>query len=183
MTRLMRALLKQGLLTKRVHKVRMLDQTITQGTDTLANLLTCDDDPNYDLTTDGSNVSECHPGAMIVAVQLVLTLFSVPDGETIEWVIGRDPDGAIGTGFTMADLYTSDVTASNALLKKNVWGAGHMVSSDGHAAMNTSLNITKALRRAAKMRDGDAIKIRFTATAASGNSAFYMRGRIITVGP
>lgn len=180
----MRALLKQGLLTKRVHRIRMLNQTITQGTDTPFTLLSCDDEPNYDLATDGTNVAECHPGAKIVAVQLVMTVFSVADGETVEWVIGRDPDAAItSAAFTISNLYSADVTGGRLLMSKNTWGAGHMISSDGHAAMNTSLNITKALRRASKMADGDLIRLVFTHSAAGGNSLFYIRGRIITVGP
>lgn len=184
MTRLMQALLKEGMLTKRIHKIRMLNQTITEGTDTPFNLLTCDDEPNYDLTTDGTNVAECHPGAKIVAVQLIATIYGLVATRLVEWVIGRDPDGAItNTTFTMTALYTSDVSTANAMLKANVWGAGHVVATD-RTGMDVRLNITKALRRASKMRDGDAIKIQFTDDGAgTGNGILYLRGRIITVGP
>lgn len=185
MTKLMRALLKQGILTKRVHRIRMLQQTITQGADTPFILLTCDDEPNYDLTTDGSNVAECHPGAKIVAVQLQMSIFSVDDFETIEWVIGRDPDSTVtNASYTISNLYTADVTGTRLLLSKNVWGAGHFVAGAASSEVfNTNLNITKALRRASKMLDGDTIKLVFTMTAAGGNAVMYLRGRIITVGP
>lgn len=184
LTRLMRALLKEGILTKRVHKIRMLNQTITEGSESPFQLLTCDDEPNYDLTTDGTNVSECHPGAKIIAVQLVATIYGLVATRLVEWVIGRDPDSAItNANYTMANLYASDVTGTSTMLRPNVWGAGHVVATD-RSGFETRLNITGALRRASKMRDGDVIKINFTDDGAgTGNGILYLRGRIITVGP
>lgn len=187
MSNLMRALLKQGLLTKRVHKIRMLNQSISEGLDTSANnfnLLVCDDEPDYDLTTDGSVVAECHPGAKIIAVQLVLSLYGMVATRLIEYIIGRDPDAAVAAGnYKIGALYTSDITTANAMIKANTWAAGHVIASD-RTSQDLRINVTKALRRASKMRDGDVIRLHFTDDGAgAGNALFYLRGRIITVGP
>lgn len=184
MSSLQRMLIKQGLITKRVHRIRMLQQTITQGADSPFSLLTCDDEPNYDLTTDGSNLAECHPGSKIVAVQLAMTIYNITDGESVEWIIGRDPDGSIlTTGFTVATLFTADLTLTGGMLRKNAWGVGHVIGSNQDNTFDTRLNITKALRRSSKMADGDTIRLVFTMSAAASNALFYLRGRIITVGP
>lgn len=141
-------------------------------------------EPNYDLTTDGTNVAECHPGAKIVAIQLIGSIYGLQATRLVEWVIGRDPDGAIlTTGFTIANLYTADATLTNLQLKKNAWGAGHVIGTD-RTGVDVRLNITSALRRTSKMLDGDVVRLVFTDDGAgTGNGIFYLRGRIITVGP
>lgn len=163
----------------------MTGSTVTQGTDTSFNLLTCDDDPNYDLATDGTNVAECEPGSKIVAVQLHMSLYNMPDGEVYEWVMGRDPDGAITAGtFTMATLYTQDVSGADLLLRKNAWAAGHIMSSTSHAFSQEMVRIKGSnLRRAGNMEDGDVIRLTFTASASATSPLLYLRGRIITRGP
>lgn len=172
------------MTVRRVHRVRILAGTITQNTNTFINLLTCDDDPDYDLATDGTNIAECQPGARIEAVQLVMTVFGANiAGETIEWIIGRDPDGALATNYTIGNLYTADVSANTRMIRANVWGAGHFIGTTNRDSMTSGLNITKALRRARLMADGDVIRLAFTATAAGGDHTLYLRGRIITRGP
>lgn len=171
---------------KRVHRIRITQQAITEGTSAENfNLLTCDDDPNYDLTTDGTNVAECEPGCKIVAIQLVMTVHSVPAASRlIEWTIGRDPDATLTTGLGMPTLYTSDVSTTTIVTRKNVWAAGHMVGLDKLGA-NINVNVSrKALARASRMADGDIIRLTFTDdSGGTGNAAFYLRGRIITRGP
>lgn len=173
------------MTVRRVHRVRILSGTITQGANTSFVLLTCDDDPDYDLATDGTNVAECQPGARIEAVQIVMSIFgSNIAGETIEWVIGRDQDNALGAAsFSVSELYAADFTGNRAILRKNVWGVGHFIGTANRDVSNTGLNITKALRRARLMADGDTIRLNFTATAAGGDHTVYLRGRIITRGP
>lgn len=174
---------------KRVHRVRMLSQVVTEGesggTNNAFSLLTCDDDPNYDNTTDGTNVAECEPGCRIIAVQLVMTI-SAPDGRLIEYMIGKDPDGAItSTSYTIANLYTADVTGTNLMLRKNVWTVGHMRTTSARLDSTKSLNIPgKVLARAGRMEDGDVIRLSFADDGGgTGNGSWYLRGRIITRGP
>lgn len=179
-------MVRANMGVRRVHRIRMLDQTITQGTDTAFALLTCDDDPNYDLTTDGTNVAECQVGCRIVAVQLHMSLTNIPNGETVEWVIGRDPDGAItAAGFVVSGVYTADITQGNRMLKDNAWTVGHvMAGTASRDTFNGRLNIArKTLKRARVMHDGDVVRLVFTHTAASSSSLMYLRGRIITRGP
>lgn len=171
---------------KRVHRIRILAGTITQGTDTSFSLLTCDDDPNYDLTTDGTNVAECEPGAKVVAVQLHMSIYGMPAGEVYEWTMYRDPDGALGAASngTIATLYTADFTASNAVQRKNTFLAGHVCSSTSKEVYTDQIRITsKALRRAARFADGDLWRMTFTATPSATSPSLYLRGRIITRGP
>lgn len=167
----------------------MLNQTITEALDGGANrftLLTCDDDPNYDLTTDGTNVAEVEPGARIVAIQLVLTIFALVSGRTVEWVLGKDPDNALGAASTtVASLYNSDITTGNTWLRKNTIAMGHVIASTNRDLYNSNVNVPrKAMARVARMADGDAFYISFAdAGEGVGNALFYLRGRIITRGP
>lgn len=173
---------------KRTSRVRMLNQTITEADATATNsfaLLTCDDDPNYDLTTDGTNVAEVQPGTRLIAIQLILTISSLVTSRTIEWVIGRDPDGAItSTNFTIGTLFNADVSTNSMAMRKNTWTAGHIVGSDRTAA-NININISpRALARASRLENGDVIRLHFTdAGEGAGNAIFYLRGRFITRGP
>lgn len=170
---------------KRVHRIRMLAQTITEAATTGFNLLTCDDDPNYDLTTDGTNVAECEPGAKIIAIQLQMTITAVA-ARTVEWIFLRDPDGvlAAASARNIATLYTADVSANTIVIRKNTIAAGHFLASD-RTAHNSNLNVSpKALRRVARMADGDTLSLAFTDNGeGAGDSLMYLRGRIITRGP
>lgn len=180
-------MIKPWLGTRRVHRIRMLDQAITQGAVTTFSLLSCDDDPNYDLTSDGTNIAEAHPGARIVGMNLHMSIFDVDAGETVEWILGKDPDGALGAGgvFDIADLYTSDVTANNLAVRENVWTVGHMIGETGNRTLkNVELRIPRGtLKRSRLLADGDVIRLAFTHTAAGTDSTMYLRGRIVTRGP
>lgn len=179
-------MVRANMGVRRVHRIRMLDQTITQGTSTPFALLTCNDDPNYDLATDGTNVAECQVGARIVAVQLHLSLTNIPNGETVEWILGRDPDASITTaGFLVGNVYTADVTTGNRLLKDNTWTIGHvMAGTASRDTFNGTLRIPgKTMRRSRLMNENDVIRLVFTHTAAGSSSLMYLRGRIVTRGP
>lgn len=170
---------------KRYSKIRMLNQTITEASETPFNLLTCDDDPDYDVLTNGTTVAEIQPGAQIIAIQLHMTIYGLVATRLVEWLIGRDPDGAItAANFTVANVYTPDLTVTNALLKKNAWSVGHVVAND-RTGFDLNINIPgKLLARAGRMNDGDVIRINFTDDGAgTGNGILYMRGRIVTRGP
>lgn len=174
---------------KRVHRVRVTSGVITEGesagTNNTFSLLTCDDDPNYDNTTDGTNVAECEPGARIIAVQLVMTTV-IPDGRLLEWMIGKDPDGVVtSTNFLVSSLYTADVTANGLVLRKNVWTVGHKRGTSQRTENTMSINIPgKVLARAGRMEDGDVIRLAFMDDGGgTGNGSWYLRGRIITRGP
>lgn len=181
------AMVAARMQTKRVHRILANPFTATANATTSLSLLTCDDDPNYDLTSDGSsNVAECHPGAKIIAIQLVMTVFQLDTDDVYHWIIGRDPDGALqaASAFTVATLYTSDVSTTTALLRKNTWACGHFVGSSTRDKFNTPVIISsKALRRSARLADGDVIRMNWTNPHASTDAKVYVRGRIITRGP
>lgn len=179
------AMVAMKMQVKRTHRIRILDGALTAGANVAVNLLTCDDDPDYDLATDGSNVAECQPGARIVAVQLVLSIYGVDSGEIVEWIIGRDPDAIItGPNFSMSNLYLQDVTSTTNFLRKNTWGAGHMISTTGRDLATQHVNISgKALKRSRLMAENDVIRLGLLSSADDVSGKYYLRGRIITRGP
>lgn len=169
---------------KRVSRIRMLAQAVTEATSTSFNLLTCDDDPNYDLATDGTNVAEVEPGCKIIAIQLHMTIVT-PANRTVEWVLYKDPDGVLtAAGATIATLYAADVEATRIVMRKNSLTAGHAIGTDrtGH---NSVLNVPgRTLARSARLADGDVIRLTFTDDGGgTGDCSMYLRGRIITRGP
>lgn len=179
-------MIKPFLGTKRIHRIRMLDQIITQGTSTSFSLLSCDDDPNYDLTTDGANIAECIVGSRIIAIQLHMTISEVDGGEIVEWILGKDPDQALtATNFTISNLYTSDIDPNRRMLRENVWMADHMIGETGNRTLkNATIRIpSKTLKRSRLMADNDVIRLVFTHTVSGTDSLMYLRGRIITRGP
>lgn len=187
--RLVKAEVRKAMGNRVVHRIRMLDQTITNNVTTKFNLLSCDDDPDYDLATDGTNVAECHPNSRIVAVQLHVGLYPASNPINpgpLEWMIARDPDGALGAAglITPGNLYAADVTTATDMLRKNVWAMGHMFLTTNRDAANLNIRISrKALRRARIMRDGDKVSISFTNPDATDTAKLYIRGRIISKTP
>lgn len=173
---------------KRVHRIRALGIAITEATSGAGNafsLLTCDDDPDYDLTSNlSSTTAECQPGARIIALQLHMTIVAVA-GRTVEWMLMKDPDGAItAANTTLANLYTADVSTTTAMIRKNTVAVGHILAGD-RTAFDKSLNVPgKALRRISLMADGDILRLSFADNGeGAGDSLLYLRGRIITRGP
>lgn len=179
--KLVRREVRKAIGVRRVHRIRIVAGTITNGADTNFNLLTCDDDPNYDLTTDGTNVAECEPGSRIIAVQLVAAFRNLNTDQLVEYVIGRDPDQAIGAAnYTIANLYAADVSAQNLALRRNIWAAGSVIGTTQNESVPIRIRVGKAIKRSRVMHDGDAIRLSITMSSVTNDAALYLRGRIIT---
>jgi len=167
------------------HRVHFKDVTIAANASTGFDLLTCDDDPNYDVTSDGTNVAEIHPESRVIRLQLVMGLYVDSNpivGGPLEWLLGRDPDSALtASSMTMATLMASDVNAGVKVLRANTWATGHMFLTTTKGQGNSRVIVSrKALRRSRVFHDGDKLRIVFTNPDADTAAKLYLRGRIIS---
>lgn len=173
---------RAAMMPRFVYRMRFTAFTVTQGTTTPLNLLLCDDDPDYDQLIDGTTPAEVAPGSRILALQLQFQwVANGGDNEIVEWILFKDPDGAMGVTTDIADLYVQDITTLGKMLRKNCIAAGHTIFDSNHATPELRVNIPrKTLRRIGPMQENDVLRMVFTATAAAGNHTLYGRGRIIT---
>lgn len=179
------AAVRAALMPKFTYRMRFLAFTITQGANTVLPLLQCvaDSDPDYDQLIDGTSPAECAAGTKIIACQLHFQIVAGQDNEIIEWVLLRDPDGALAAAATQSidTLYTQDKSLNSMIMRKNAVAAGHIIMDSNHGTPEVRVNIPrKALRRISTLQENDFFKIVFTMTAAGGNATLYGRGRIIT---
>lgn len=171
------------------HRIRMLEQSLAAATTTTKSLLTCDDDPDYDKTSDGTNVAECHPNSRILAFQLVMGLYVASNpisNGPMEFLMYRDRDAAISgaSAGNMSTLYTADFSTTTGMLRKNTYLAGHQFITTNYEQKTVRLSVSrKALRRAGIMHDGDLIRLAFDNPDPDTACMLYLRGRIITKTP
>lgn len=154
--------LKNIMATPHVARVRMVDITLTDNADVYISLLKCDDDPDYDLISDGTNIAECQVGSMIQDVNLAIMMHGMAANDREEIIFFRDPDVALTTTVTPVSLFTSDyTTATQAIKKATMWYSMYQMMGAG-----TGFQTAPRIRHAALLRnknqlDGDVIKISF----------------------
>lgn len=173
---------KAAMGVKRVHRIRATVLAIPENANTAYVLLRCDDEPNYDTTSDGTNIAECEPGSRLISVQLVMTMYGMDANTIVEWNLHKNPDQTLtASETTVAALYAADVEPENRMLRKNTFTAGHFIGTSNHDTQTTRVRIArKAMKRNAVMADNDQIAFTFANLDATDAALLYIRGRLIT---
>lgn len=178
--RLVRKEVKRATGTTHVSRVRMLQLPLTQGATTTITLLKVDDDPDYDLTSDGTLIAEAQARSRITSIDLNMTVNPGVTGEVGEWMLYRDPDSAIGAA-DPSTLFQADLTTTVAALRKNAVAYGMLIGNTNVENISRRVFIKrKAMRRISGLADNDLLKIAFQLTAGASNGALSMYGRIRT---
>lgn len=181
-----RSLVRAAVSSPHVSRVRIFGHSLT-GQTTIQSpiLLVCDDDPDYDLSSDGTNIAEVQPFSKITNIKLACQLDTGGNSHTdrLEWILVKDPDGMLAAASAVpADLFTADVSTTTVLLRKYTLAYGWFVSTA--SAENQKFNIrikAKALRRAGLLHDGD--RLRFFVRNESASAGFMnLTGTITTRG-
>lgn len=167
-------MVRRAMMTPHRSRIRFDKSTITAATVTPVTLLTVDDEPNYDTTSDGTNVAEAEALSRLMKIDLNLSFFSGTSnaaGALVEWMLYRDPDAQLGTE-TPSTLFTADVSATTAMVRKNVLAYGGFYSSANNDTKAFRIGIRrKAMQRVRRLSDGDKIML-VIITAATGAKLF-----------
>lgn len=181
--RLVEKRVRKVMGTITTHRVRMLSKTINTTTPfrTYVDLLTADDDPDYDIVSNGTTIAECHANSKIVKVQLKINLFNSSTDKFVEWALYRDPDQVLGTNATIDAMFTSDVSTNDQLMKKNAVAYGNKrFTSQADGGIAKIFIKRKALARIRTMHDNDKLRLLFQEESQSTLTCDIV-GRIWTV--
>lgn len=160
-------------------RVRINGLSLTNASNTAVTLLNCDDDPDYDLGIDGTNVAEVPPHTAIVDIKLKMQMANLTSNNMIEWMIYKDPDAIIGAKLP-SSLFTQDLSSDVLILRKYCVMYNYAVPTGGYDRPGGTLRIrNKALRRIGDMEDGDVFRMQINNPGASIGK-LYLTG-IITV--
>lgn len=174
-------MVRKAVQSPHVSRVRIFGGTATQNATTEFTLLTVDDDPDYDLTTDGTNVAEAQARSRLTGIKLDMGLTPSSAGETMEWMLFKSPDGVLNAT-TPATLFTADVSTSTLALRKNVVAYGLFRASANTDARQARIRIKRAaMRRIAQLKDGDSLRLAITHSADSTDGILDLTGTITTV--
>lgn len=178
---LVRTEVKKAIGTTHISRVRMIDQVLTQGTTADFNLLVVDDDPDYDLASDGTNIAEVQ--ALTKLRKIELTFIVNPGGtgsERIEYMLYRDPDATL-VGSVPSSLFTADVSLASQALRKNAIAYGMFISTANKDTTTRRLFIRRqAMARVQTLRDGDRLRMAIAHSAAAADGLMWLYGRIWT---
>lgn len=171
-------MVRKAVMHSQRAKIRM-DVGLTGSTDKVVSLILADDDPDYEITSDGTAVAECETLSRIEKIDLNLSYFagtSNAAGGLVEWALYRDPDNSgIMTG--PEDIFIATDSAGQSQRNKNVIAYGGFYSSANNDTKLFHVRIRRAaLRRVARMNDNDRLKF-IIVTPATG-AKFFMYGAI-----
>lgn len=165
------------------HRVYFKGTGLTASSRKTIGLLRADDDPDYDLISDGTNIAECESNAKITKIELRLEYYnSTGAGNTLEYMVYRNQDNSFNASdFVPANLFTSDYTATLSEIKKNTILYNHAMISANFETVKQRLTIKrKALARVRNMRDMDELVINFELPAGTTQN-LNLIGRIWTI--
>lgn len=178
--KLVRREVRRATGTVHVSRVRMVDIALTQNATTAITLLKVDDDPDYDLASDGTNIAEAQARSRITSIDLKMWLRANGTGERVEWLLYRDRDSNLGS-VDPSTLFQADYTTTVAEVRKNTVSYGMHVGSTN--VENTMMRVflkRKAMRRISGLNDNDLLKMTFAHSAAVGDGVLSMWGVIRT---
>lgn len=176
-------MVRRAVEHKDVKRVRFMNVAIPTAATTTFTLLACDDDPDYDLNSDGSTVAECQPFSKIIDINLQVRIEPAA-GNTVEWILVKDPDGLFTASQPApASLFTADVTLTTMALRKYVLKYGWFKAVSGiKDAWGGRLRIKRqAVRRAGSMLDGDKLLL-IIANPSAGAGDLIITGTITLAG-
>lgn len=173
-----RRMIRAAIVTAHRSRVRM-DVPLTAATVKTSSLLSVDDDPDYDLTSNDTNIAEAEALSRLKRIDLNISYFSGTAnaaGALVEWVLYRDPDN-IGIITNLSDLFIADVTANSLAVRKNVVAYGGFYSSANNDTQRFRIGIKRAaMRRISRLSDNDRLK--FSIITAATGAKFFMYGAI-----
>lgn len=172
------SMVRAAVQTPHRSRVRM-DVSLTGSTLSEKNLLIVDDDPDYDLATDGSNVAEAEALSRLRSIRLRVSYFagtSNAAGALVEWILFRNPDNLL-TSVNPSKLFQADIDATSALLRKNALAYGGFYSSANNDTHLFDVRIRRAaIKRIQRLSDGDNLEFNII-TPATG-AKYFMTGTI-----
>lgn len=163
------------------HRVYVKDMAITASTTKNIELLKADDDPDYDLVSNGTNIAECHSNSRITKMQLMMQYYnSTGAGLTVEQMLFKAPDGQSAADFTPANLWVSDFEITDNMVKKfTVMYKADLISATFETVKGKIFIKRAALKRIRTMRDNDAL-IYSLIPPAGTTQVLNLMGRIWT---
>lgn len=172
------SLVRQALQTPHRSRIRQ-DVALSAATLSSKVLLTVDDDPDYDLATDGSNVAEAEALSRLRRIDLRISYFAGTAnaaGALVEWILFRSPDNTLAST-APSSLFTADISPTTALVRKNVLAYGGFYSSANNDTRVFNVRIRRAaIKRIQRLSDGD--KIEFGIITAATGAKYFMHGTI-----
>lgn len=164
-----------------VHRIRIITTGLTASSTVRYTLLKADDEPDYDLLSDGTNIAECETGSRIVKLQLTIQYYnSTGAGNTIEMMLYKNPDGEHAAQFTPANLFEMDYQQYASDVKKyTAWYMPSMISANFETVKNKVMLKRGAFRRIRGMHDLDTIELALVLPAGTTQNA-TIHGRIWT---
>lgn len=178
-----RNLVQAAMGVKRTHRLRELDIAVVQGALDHIPLLTADDNPDYaeDFVANTSS-PECETGSRILGIDLTLDFVPFAAGEQIEWMIWKNPDASFTEAtFTPTLLFTNDISINTIAFRKFCMAYGRFLSTATKESSRTRVRISRAaMRRVGVMHQDDVLNLAVQHTAAGGNGAMSIHGRIWT---
>lgn len=150
-------------------------------TSVYVSLLASDPDPDYDLVSNGTTISECEVDADITAMDL---FFVLKANQSImhELMLFKDADGEIATITPSANVVgVQDVTELNAFARKNTMAYIPYYLTSNADARPRGISVSRAaLGRTRSMHAGDIIKLLITNNGAS-TATWWLFGSIWTL--
>lgn len=143
-------------------------------------LLVADDDPDYEILTNGTTIAECQTNSKIVKISLGISYYTNGGaGGVNEFIVYRDPDNELGSvdpqnAFSVAESALQESKRKNILVYR-----ANLLSASGLVWQSRTAIKEKALRRARLMQDNDRLKLSFT-TGAGATQKLLVQGRIWT---
>lgn len=176
---LVRKEVRRAAAVKHASRVRIFDNNMTASTLTAKTLITCDDDPDYDLTTDGTNIAEMQPLKRIRSLSLDFALVNIDSNKVVEWVLFKSPDGTIDT-MAPSDIFTADVSVNTMQYRKNTLAYGWFVGASNTDYGKSRIRVRRAaLKRTGVFNDGDKLIFAVKGNNASDTIQLTMTGRIV----
>lgn len=175
------ALARKAVATSHRSRIRA-NVALTAATVNETSLLLVDDEPNYDLTSDGTNIAEAEARSRVRKIDLTVSFFagtSNAAGALVEWLLFRDPDNFANVT-APSDLFTADLNTVTMSLRKNALAYGGFFSSANNDTRVFHIRISrKAMQRTQVLQDNDRIKLQMV-TAATG-AKYFIHGAITTM--
>lgn len=179
------AMVRKAVRPAHKSRIRIFDNSITtaEATQTYS-LLRADDDPDYDITTNGdaatagTNIAECLAQSRIESIDLTVSVQNLDVAKATEVLIYKDPDVVLGA-VAPSTLFTSDVTLTTMEVRKRALKYMIGFGSSGTDGFAKHVRISRsALKRNRVMHDLDELKITITNNNSVDSLSVFIVGTI-----
>lgn len=150
-------------------------------TSVYVSLLASDPDPDYDIVTNGTTISECEVDADIIDIDLFF-IFKGSQGVMHEMMLFKDADGEIATITPSSNVVgVQDVSELNAFARKNTMAYIPYYLTSNADARPRGVPISRAaLGRVRSMHAGDIIKFLIVNNSGTAGT-WWLFGSIVTL--